>query len=179
MCLARTRTLRLRRNRITRVFGVCYPGTYNDVTNGSAPSELLILPRFQTSRSATRAQIHDPPVTQTRPAGLRECCRSPCLLLTDRICSCAYEDSVMPFKYSKRAPLVGETTSGSFSLTRHVDYENGMILNIAAVHHIFPDGSQFEGVGITPDVAVDMTPEDFHADRDPVLQKAIELAQQH
>jgi len=39
-------------------------------------SELLILPRFQTSRSATCAQIHDPPVTQARPAGLRECCRS-------------------------------------------------------------------------------------------------------
>jgi len=36
-----------------------------------APSELLILPRFQTSRSATCALIHDPPVTQARPAGLR------------------------------------------------------------------------------------------------------------
>jgi hypothetical protein len=39
-------------------------------------SELLILPRFQTSRSATSALIHDPPVTQTRPAGLRECGRN-------------------------------------------------------------------------------------------------------
>lgn len=100
------------------------------------------------------------------------------VLLTDRICSCACEDFVMPFKYSKRATLVGETTAGSFSLTRHVDYENGMILNIAAVHHIFPDGSKFEGVGISPDVAVDLTPEDLRAGRDPVLQKAIELAQQ-
>lgn len=100
------------------------------------------------------------------------------VLLTDRICSCACEDFVMPFKYSKRATLVGETTAGSFSLTRHVDYENGMILNIAAVHHIFPDGSQFEGVGITPDVAVDITPEDLRAGRDPVLEKAFEVAQQ-
>ena len=100
------------------------------------------------------------------------------ILLTDRICSCACEDFVMPFKYSKRATLVGETTAGSFSLTRHVDYENGMILNIAAVHHTFPDGSQFEGVGITPDVAVDPTPEDLRAGRDPVLQKALDLAEQ-
>jgi carboxyl-terminal processing protease len=84
----------------------------------------------------------------------------------------------MPFKYSKRATLVGETTAGSFSLTRHVDYENGMILNIAAVHHLFPDGSQFEGVGITPDVAVDPTPEDLRAGRDPVVQKALDLAEQ-
>jgi len=99
------------------------------------------------------------------------------ILLTDRICSCACEDFVMPFKYSKRATLVGETTAGSFSMTRHVDYDNGMILNIAAVRHTFPDGSRFEGVGIAPDVAVDLTPEDLRSGRDPVLQRALELAQ--
>ena len=100
------------------------------------------------------------------------------ILLTDRICSCGCEDFVMPFKYSKRATLVGETTAGTFSLTRHVDYENGMILNISAIRHTFPDGSTFEGVGITPDVAVAMTPDDLKTGRDPVLQKALELAQQ-
>lgn len=100
------------------------------------------------------------------------------ILLTDRVCSCACEDFVMPFKYSKRATLVGETTAGTYSLTRHVDYDNGMMLNIAAVHHTFPDGSQFEGVGIVPDVQVDMTPEDLRAGRDPVLQRAVEIARQ-
>jgi len=100
------------------------------------------------------------------------------ILLTDRICSCGCEDFVMPFKYSKRATLVGETTAGTFSLTRHVDYENGMMLNISAIHHSFPDGSTFEGVGIAPDVPVDMTPNDLKTGRDPVLQKALELAQQ-
>jgi carboxyl-terminal processing protease len=100
------------------------------------------------------------------------------ILLTDRICSCACEDFVMPFKYSKRATLVGETTAGTFSFTRHMDFENGMILNIAAVHHVFPDGSPFEGVGIAPDVPIETTPADLMAGRDPVLQKALDLAQQ-
>jgi carboxyl-terminal processing protease len=99
------------------------------------------------------------------------------ILLTDRVCSCACEDFVMPFKYSKRATLVGETTAGSFSMTRHVDFDNGMILNIAAVHHTFPDGSQFEGVGIAPDVAIAITPDDLRAGRDPALQKALAMAQ--
>jgi len=98
------------------------------------------------------------------------------ILLADRACSCACEDFVMPFKYSKRAVLVGETTAGTFSMTRHIDFDNGMMLNIAAVHHTFPDGSQFEGVGITPDVPVEITPEDLRAGRDPVLQKALEIA---
>lgn len=100
------------------------------------------------------------------------------ILLTDRICSCACEDFVMPFKYSKRATLVGETTAGSFSFTQHVEYDNGMILNIAAVHHTFPDGSTFEGVGIAPDVPVEVTPDDWKTGRDPVLQKALELPAQ-
>jgi carboxyl-terminal processing protease len=100
------------------------------------------------------------------------------ILLIDRVCSCACEDFVMPFKYSKRATLVGETTAGSFSLTRHIDYDNGMILNIAAVHHTFPDGSQFEGIGISPDIPVEITPDDLHLGRDPALKKALEIARQ-
>lgn len=100
------------------------------------------------------------------------------ILLTDRICSCACEDFVMPFKYSKRATLVGETTAGTFSFTRYIPFDNGMILNIAAIHHTFPDGSQFEGVGIAPDVPVDITPDDLRSGRDVVLKTALKLAQQ-
>jgi carboxyl-terminal processing protease len=83
----------------------------------------------------------------------------------------------MPFKYSKRAVLVGETTAGTYSMTRYLEFDNGMALNISAVHHIFPDGSQFEGVGITPEVPVEITPEDLRSGRDPVLKKALEISQ--
>ena len=53
-----------------------------------------------------------------------------------------------------------------------------MILDIAAIHHTFPDGSQFEGVGIAPDVPVDITPDDLRSGRDAVLKTALKLAQQ-
>jgi carboxyl-terminal processing protease len=98
------------------------------------------------------------------------------ILITDRICSCACEDFVMPFKYSKRATLIGETTAGTFSFTRYAPFDNGMILNIAAIHHTFPDGSQFEGVGIAPDIPVEITPDDLRANRDVVLRSALEIA---
>ena len=100
------------------------------------------------------------------------------ILLIDRGCSCACEDFVMPFKMSKRAELVGETTAGTFSFTHFTAFENGMLLNIAAVHHTFPDGSQFEGVGIAPDIEVQMNAEDWKAGRDVVLGKALEIASQ-
>ena len=100
------------------------------------------------------------------------------ILLTDRACSCACEDFVMPFKFAKRATLVGETTAGTYSMTRHLDLPNGMMLNISAVRHTFPDGSQFEGVGIAPDIALENTAEDLRAGRDKVLAKAVEVAQE-
>jgi len=99
------------------------------------------------------------------------------ILLTDRMCSCACEDFVMPFKFAKRATLLGETTAGSYSMTRHLDLPNGMMLNISAVRHTFPDGSQFEGVGITPDIVVENTADDLRAGRDNALTKAMEVAE--
>jgi carboxyl-terminal processing protease len=97
-------------------------------------------------------------------------------LLIDRACSCACEDFVMPFKIAKRAVLVGETTAGTFSFTNFSAFENGMILNVASIRHTFPDGSQFEGVGIRPDVEIHPTAQDLKQGRDVVLSKALEMA---
>jgi carboxyl-terminal processing protease len=98
------------------------------------------------------------------------------LLLTDRECTCACEDFVMPFKITHRAQLIGETTAGTFSHTHFTEFENGMMLNVSAIRNTFPDGSKFEGIGISPDVEVGITPEDLKAGRDPVLEKAVQYA---
>ncbi len=52
-----------------------------------------------------------------------------------------------------------------------------MLLNIASIRHTFPDGSAFEGVGITPDVEAHATAQDLKQGRDVVLSKALEIAQ--
>src|SRR5262249_43501859 len=98
------------------------------------------------------------------------------LLLVDRGCTCACEDFAMPFKVSKRAALIGETTAGTFSFTNSTHFENGMRLNIASVRHTFPDGSKFEGVGIAPDIEVHSRAEDLRLGKDVVLNRALEVA---
>jgi carboxyl-terminal processing protease len=100
------------------------------------------------------------------------------ILLIDRGCTCACEDFAMPFKITRRAQLVGETTAGTFSFTNFSQFDNGMMLNIASVRHTFPDGSRFEGVGIAPDVEIETTAQDLKAGRDVVLDKAREIANQ-
>ena len=93
------------------------------------------------------------------------------ILLVDGGCISACEDFVEPSKDSGRAILVGETTQGSSGLPFIYDFHNGMSLRIAVKRYYFPDGSEFEGVGIKPDVEVHTTIEDLKKGRDPILEK--------
>jgi carboxyl-terminal processing protease len=99
------------------------------------------------------------------------------ILLTDGGCVSACEDFVEPFKQSGRGIIVGETTEGSSGVPLFYDFGNGMTLKIAVKRFYFPDGSEFEGVGIKPDVEVHPTIESLKAGRDVILEKALELAE--
>jgi carboxyl-terminal processing protease len=100
------------------------------------------------------------------------------ILLIDRRCSCACEDFIMPFKVTKRAQLVGETSAGAFSFTNSTQFENGMRLNVSSVRHTFPDGSKFEGVGISPDIEIQTTAQALKSGKDVVLERALAIANQ-
>jgi carboxyl-terminal processing protease len=98
------------------------------------------------------------------------------IILADSGCQSFCEDFVMPFKDSKRAIVVGEATAGTFSMTHYYEFDNGMRMNIASTRERFPDGAQFEGVGIAPDQEVLPTVEDLRSDVDRALQTALKLA---
>ena len=82
----------------------------------------------------------------------------------------------MPFKDTGRATIIGETTQGSSGNPYRTDLGDDMNISIGAVRYRFPNGSEFEGVGIAPDVAVERRISDLVAGRDAILEKAQELA---
>ena len=98
------------------------------------------------------------------------------IFLIDGGCVSACEELIEPFKDSGRATLVGETTEGSSGLPYIYDFHNGMSLTIAVKRQYFPDGAEFEGVGIKPDVEVHPSVEMLKTAQDVVLEKALELA---
>jgi len=98
------------------------------------------------------------------------------ILLIDGGCFSACEELVQPFKDNHRATLIGETTQGGSGEQYFYDFGNGMKVRISAVREYFPDGSEFEGVGIKPDFEVKLTIQDLKSGKDRVLEKALEIA---
>ncbi len=94
------------------------------------------------------------------------------VLLVDGGCNSSCEDFTMPFKDNHRALIIGQTTSGSTGQPYVVEFDNGMLLLIGAKRASFPDGMPFEGVGIKPDVEVQLTAEDLAKGRDGALETA-------
>jgi carboxyl-terminal processing protease len=100
------------------------------------------------------------------------------IFLVDGGCVSACEELLEPFKDSGRATLIGETTEGSSGLPYTYDFHNGMMLSIAVKRQYFPDGSEFEGVGIKPDVEVHPTIEPLKSGHDLIFEEALRLAAQ-
>lgn len=75
-----------------------------------------------------------------------------------------------------RGTLVGMTTYGKGSVQNWIelDGDNGAI-RVTIARWLTPDNRQINDVGLTPDVQVDYTQEDFDAGLDPQLDKAVEI----
>ncbi len=99
------------------------------------------------------------------------------ILLVDCATYSAAEDFVMPFRHNGRATLIGEPTGGSTGQPYYHDFGNGMAFAISTKRAHLPGGGRFEGVGLAPDTLVFPRREDLYAGRDPVLERAIAVAQ--
>lgn len=73
------------------------------------------------------------------------------------------------------ATLVGQTTFGKGSVQKYESLEDGSAFKLTVAKWFTPEGRAIDEIGITPDVEVDLTEQDFNADRDPQMQKALEI----
>ncbi len=71
--------------------------------------------------------------------------------------------------------LVGEKTFGKGSVQELLDFADGSSLKLTTARWFTPKGSAIEKNGLAPDYEVKFTEEDATAERDPQLEKAIEV----
>jgi len=99
----------------------------------------------------------------------------PLVILTGPGTHSAAEDFLVPLQYSGRAVLVGEKTAGSTGNPISVPLPGGGTFMVVSKRDMFPDGREFVGIGISPDVPVYPTQQDLLKGTDAVLQKGIEV----
>ncbi len=76
----------------------------------------------------------------------------------------------------ERGQLVGVTSYGKGSVQNWVPLNNDQgAVRVTIAKWLTPDERTIHEIGLTPDVVVEMTEEDFNADRDPQLDKAVEI----
>lgn len=78
----------------------------------------------------------------------------------------------------KGIKLIGEKTFGKGSIQTMESFRDGSSLKITIAKWLTPSGISIADEGLKPDVEVKLTEEDFDANRDPQLDKAIELLNQ-
>lgn len=73
------------------------------------------------------------------------------------------------------ATIIGMKSYGKGSVQTLFDLNDGSSIKLTIAKWLTPKGNTIEGVGIMPDVEVDLTEEDFNKDLDPQLAKAKEF----
>jgi carboxyl-terminal processing protease len=115
-------------------------------------------------------------ISTVEPAEGKPSFLGPVVVLTSADTGSAAEDFLIPLHYAHRAKLVGERTAGTTGNPLVVPLPGGVIALICTKHDTYPDGKEFIGVGVIPDVEVHPTLQDVTAGRDVILEKGIEVA---
>ncbi|MFD2921572.1 S41 family peptidase [Terrimonas rubra] len=96
------------------------------------------------------------------------------LLIGPRTFSAA-EDFAIVFEDIKRGQLVGESTGGSTGQPLHFDLPGGGSARVCMKKDLSPNGKEFVGIGIMPDINVPLTIKAIYEGKDEVLLKALSL----
>ncbi|MFC1598758.1 S41 family peptidase [Patescibacteria group bacterium] len=73
------------------------------------------------------------------------------------------------------ATVIGEKTFGKGSVQNLFDLKDGSAIKLTIAKWLTPNENTIEGDGITPDIEIELSEEDFNGDADPQLDKAIEV----
>ncbi|MGV8119829.1 MAG: S41 family peptidase [Candidatus Xenobiia bacterium LiM19] len=99
----------------------------------------------------------------------------PLIVLVNKFSASASEITAGALRDYNRGTLVGTKTFGKGSVQQVIPFRDGSALKITVSHYYTPKGSDIDKHGLQPDVMVDMEPKEVGKDKDPQLDKAIEL----
>ena len=99
----------------------------------------------------------------------------PVVVLTNRNCFSTAEAFVLAMRTFPNVTIVGDTTGGGAGNPIMRELPNGWVYRIPRWIAYTPDMESYEGIGLAPDINVDITFNDAKNGRDTILDKAIEV----
>ena len=75
----------------------------------------------------------------------------------------------------KEAIIVGMKTFGKGSVQTLTNLDDGSFIKITVAKWLTPNGRSINDEGIEPDIEIDFTEEDYEAEKDPQMEKALEV----
>ncbi len=98
----------------------------------------------------------------------------PTVLLIGHNTASAAEDFLIYADNQAHMVKIGSPTFGSTGQSYFFDLPGGGSARVCTKKDIYPDGREFVGYGIQPDIQVEKTLQDYLEHRDPVLERAID-----
>ncbi|OLC03003.1 MAG: hypothetical protein AUH46_06090 [Gemmatimonadetes bacterium 13_1_40CM_70_15] len=129
--------------------------------------------RGQDMPDSAGAWFTAPPDT-IRPRSDRPRFKGPVAVLSSPRTSGPAEDLLVAFRNAARGPILGEPSAGSTGQVLAIPLAKGWGVQLCVTRDAFPDGSEFAGFGVAPELPVVVTVEDFLAGRDVALDRARE-----
>ena len=99
----------------------------------------------------------------------------PVVMVQDEFSASGSEVLAAALQENGRATVVGSRSFGKGTVNHVRELKNGGAVYVSIARWLTPDGNQIEGAGVTPDVAVTLTPDDIDAGRDVAVFRAIDV----
>ena len=98
----------------------------------------------------------------------------PTAILIGHLTASAAEDFLVYADNQEHMVTFGVPSFGSTGLPMNFELPGGGVARVCVKKDAYPDGREFVGIGIQPDVIVETSLSDFLSHKDPVLAKALE-----
>lgn len=162
----------LSHNTLFNYYGTQYNLQAKDTVQGS-PENIKLLSRAYLTARNSYFYVH-PYNTIDNKVKKTDRVVIPTAFLIGPFTASSSEDLLVAADNQKHMIKIGEATAGSTGLNIPFKLPGDGWARICIKKDTYPDGREFVGYGIQPDILVKKTYQDYLDDKDPVLQKAVE-----
>jgi len=125
--------------------------------------------------TVVKQQFANGSVTSLPTDGLSRLLKMPLVVLVNAGSASAAEIFAGAMQDARRGEIVGEKTFGKGTVQDVVDLPGGSGLHVTIAKWLTPKGNSIQGSGIAPDIVVEMSADDRKNNKDPQLEKALEV----